>query len=67
MVDTETLPAGIYFVRLEAQNGARKTRVVSQVALRLFWCIKAAFLSLRQRGGFLMFFVWEGGLFWDSI
>ena len=30
VVDTETLPAGIYFVRLEAQNGARKSVVVSK-------------------------------------
>ena len=30
IVDTEALPAGIYFVRLEAQNGARKNIMVSK-------------------------------------
>ena len=30
IVDTEALPSGIYFVRLEAQNGARKNLVVSK-------------------------------------
>ena len=30
VVDTEALPAGIYFVRLEAQNGARKSVMVSK-------------------------------------
>ncbi len=30
VVDTETLSAGIYFVRLEAQNGAQKSLVVSK-------------------------------------
>ncbi len=30
IVDTEALPAGIYFVRLEAQNGARKSVMVSK-------------------------------------
>ena len=32
MVDTETLPAGIYFVRLKAQGGARKTLKMSKSA-----------------------------------
>ncbi len=30
IVDTETLSAGIYFVRIEAQNGARKSVMVSK-------------------------------------
>ncbi len=30
IVDTEALPSGIYFVRLEAQNGARKSVMVSK-------------------------------------
>ncbi len=30
IVNTETLPAGIYFVRLEAQNGAQKSVMVSK-------------------------------------
>ena len=30
MVDTETLPAGLYFVRLKAQGGARKTLKISK-------------------------------------
>ena len=30
VVDTETLSAGIYFVRLEAKNGARKSLTVSK-------------------------------------
>ncbi len=30
IVDTETLSSGIYFVRLEAQNGARKNLMVSK-------------------------------------
>ena len=32
MVDTETLPAGLYFVRLKAQGGARKTLKMSKNA-----------------------------------
>lgn len=32
MVDTETLPAGLYFVRLKAQGGARKTLKMSKSA-----------------------------------
>ena len=30
IVDTESLPAGLYFVRLEAQNGAKKSVTVSK-------------------------------------
>ena len=30
IVDTEALPAGVYFVRLEAQNSTRKTLAVSK-------------------------------------
>lgn len=32
MVDTETLPTGLYFVRLKAQGGARKTLKISKSA-----------------------------------
>ena len=38
VVDTEALSAGIYFVRLEAQNNTRKSLMVSSSALFIFVC-----------------------------
>ncbi len=37
IVDTETLPSGVCFVRLEAQNGAQKSIMVSLSSFRVFY------------------------------